>query len=129
MPAPVFFLDRCLGKGAVAQALRAAGVRVEVHDDRFAKDCPDEQWIRAVGKWGWIILTKDKRVRRNSTERRALADAQAVVFMLSSGNSTGAENAAAYAAALAEMTRLFRDGTRPIIAGVSMKGEVKLLQS
>lgn len=34
-PELIFFLDRPLGKHKVAKALRAAGVRVEIHDDHF----------------------------------------------------------------------------------------------
>ena len=32
---PVFFIDRALGKRAVAEALRKAGAIVEIHDDHF----------------------------------------------------------------------------------------------
>ncbi|MDB9513184.1 hypothetical protein PN499_18480 [Kamptonema animale CS-326] len=32
---PVFFIDREEGKWSVADALRQAGVRVEIHDDRL----------------------------------------------------------------------------------------------
>ena len=32
---PVFFIDRALGKLSVADALRQAGVGVEIHDDRL----------------------------------------------------------------------------------------------
>jgi hypothetical protein len=42
--APTFFLDRSLGKNLVAEALRTAGVQVEVHDDHFAPDAKDEDW-------------------------------------------------------------------------------------
>jgi hypothetical protein len=35
---PVFFVDRSLGKHVVPGALRAAGARVEVHDDHFPQN-------------------------------------------------------------------------------------------
>lgn len=41
---PTFYIDRCLGK-SVAAALRAAGADVRVHDDHFAQDARDEDWI------------------------------------------------------------------------------------
>ena len=37
---PVFFIDRSLGRRHVAQALRAAGAVVEIHDDHFPQDAP-----------------------------------------------------------------------------------------
>ena len=45
----VFFVDRSLGKHIVAQALRAAGARVEVHDDHFPQDATDVEWLTCAG--------------------------------------------------------------------------------
>jgi hypothetical protein len=50
----VFFIDRSLGRKAVATALRNAGARVEVHDDHLPQDAKDEEWLRYVGeREGW----------------------------------------------------------------------------
>jgi hypothetical protein len=38
----VFFVDRSLGKRYVPEALRREGVRVEIHEDHFARDARDE---------------------------------------------------------------------------------------
>lgn len=46
----VFFLDRNLGKHLIANALREAGHRVEIHDDHLPIDAPDEDWIALVGQ-------------------------------------------------------------------------------
>jgi hypothetical protein len=32
---------------------------VERHDDYFDADTPDPEWVIAIGKRGWIILTAD----------------------------------------------------------------------
>ena len=56
----------------VAEALRAHGERVVVHDEYFAADAPDVQWLRQVGEKGWVVLTKDARIRTNALERQAL---------------------------------------------------------
>ena len=60
---PVLFLDRNLGKHVIAEALRSAGICVEVHDDHLPIDAPDEDWIALAGRKGWIVLTKDKNIR------------------------------------------------------------------
>ena len=39
----VFFLDRCLGRHVVADALKAAGAEVKVHADFFLEDAPDDE--------------------------------------------------------------------------------------
>src|SRR5438270_11545619 len=67
-----FFLDRCLGKKILASALRAANLKIEVHDDHFAPDAKDEYWLRVVGARGWIVLTSDRRIRYRGPELTAL---------------------------------------------------------
>jgi len=50
LPEPwTFFVDRSLGGRVVADALRVAGEAVEVHDDHFARDAPDQLWLAEVG--------------------------------------------------------------------------------
>ena len=53
----VFFIDRSLGRKAVANALRNAGARVEVHDDHLLQDAKDEEWLQYVGARNWVVLT------------------------------------------------------------------------
>lgn len=67
-----FFIDRSLGKYTVANALRANGANVEIHDDRFPVDAPDVVWLNEIGRFGWIVLSKDERIRRRSHEITAL---------------------------------------------------------
>lgn len=45
-----FYLYRNLGRHSIADALRAVGQGVEVHDDHLPIDAPDEDWIQLVGK-------------------------------------------------------------------------------
>jgi hypothetical protein len=45
----VFFIDRSLGRKAVATALRKVGAQVEVHDDHLPQNAKDEEWLRFVG--------------------------------------------------------------------------------
>jgi hypothetical protein len=48
----LFFVDRSLGKKRIAEAMRAAGAQVHVHDDFFAPGAPDVEWLqRALGLW------------------------------------------------------------------------------
>lgn len=72
-----FFVDRSLGGAFVAAALRAAQQIVVVHDDEFQPDARDVDWLTAVGAKGWIVLTKDARIRTNALEREALLAARA----------------------------------------------------
>jgi hypothetical protein len=71
-----FFLDHQIGRYQVAEMLRAAGAKVEVHLDHFPGDMPDVEWIPEVARRGWVLITKDQNIRRNPLEREAYRAAQ-----------------------------------------------------
>jgi prevent-host-death family protein len=66
-----FFVDRQFGRFIVPEALRAAGAKVEAHDDHFAQNTPDVEWLTQVGKRGWVVISKDQNIRRNPLELAA----------------------------------------------------------
>ena len=55
----VFFIDRCLGKRYIVEALKDTGIPVEIHDDHFPQAAQDVTWMPEVGKRGWIELEED----------------------------------------------------------------------
>ena len=126
---PTFFLDRALGKRKVADALRAIGALVEVHEDHFPSDARDVDWLSEVGKRGWVVLTKDRHIRYRASEKQALIKAGIAVFVLTSGNLTGDEMASAFIAALPRMKKLLRSLKPPFIAKVTRSGIVTLLDT
>jgi hypothetical protein len=120
-------LDECLGSSDVPCALRAAGLRFEVHHQHFAAATSDEDWLTRVGQLGWAVLTKDQRIRRRDAEFRALLAANVAAFVLTSGNLTGAAMGQAFVRAYPRMQKLIRDYARPFVASVDATGSVKLL--
>ena len=115
---PTFYIDRCLGK-AVAAALRAAGASVEAHDNHFAQEASDEVWIPDVAARGWVILTKDKNIRRRHQEREASLLALARIFTLSSGNMRGSVMAEIFVRHLDAMEQVALGLIPPFLAVVS----------
>lgn len=118
---PTFYVDRCLGK-AVARALREAGAIVELHDDYFAQDALDETWIADVARRGWVILTKDKNIRRPRGERESVLTADARIFTLSSGKMRGADMAKLFVRHLADMEQVAMALVPPFVAVVGQDG-------
>ncbi len=100
-----FFLDRALGRKKVAAALREIGVNVEVHEDHYAPDARDQDWLEDVGKKGWVVLTKDRHIRYRVLEKEALMKARVAVFVLTSGNLTGEEMAQAFVTAMPQINK------------------------
>lgn len=128
LPEPfTFFVDRSLGAQSVATALREAGEKVAVHDDHFAINTPDTEWLKAVGQKRWVVLTKDARIRTNAIERDALLVASVAAFMLGRGDANAKSMAAAFVTALPRMKKALRRCDTPFIATVSIEGEVAVV--
>ena len=116
-----FFVDRCLGR-QVGLALRKSGLHVEFHADHFADDADDQTWISEVGRLGWIVLIKDKAIRKRPVERQAVEAAKVRMFTLSSGNMTGKQMADVFVDNRLDMGRFIKDHPPPFIARVSARG-------
>lgn len=122
----VFFVDRSLGAKTVPAALRQANLNVEVHADHFADDAPDALWLIECGKRDWVVLAKDKNIKRNPLERQALFQAGVAAFFLTSANMTGEEMAQAIIKGLTRIANLLHGEKRPFIARISPDGQVEL---
>jgi hypothetical protein len=82
---PEFFFDRSLGRRS-AQLLVDVGWIIHMIADHYPDDAahvPDVAWIEEGCSKGWVLLTKDQRIRYRSHELGAL---QGQLFCLSSGN-------------------------------------------
>lgn len=124
---PVLFLDRCLGRFVVAEALRAAGQQVQLHHDHFGQDAKDPDWLSTVGRKGWVVLTKDRHIRSNQIEIESIIRANVACFNLVSADMDGSQMAQAFAAALKDIRRMLGRIDRPFVANVTRSGAVDLL--
>jgi hypothetical protein len=104
--------------------LTKLGVRFERHLAHFNRGIPDETWLPRVGSEGWILLTADKRIRYNFLEKQALKEHAIREFVLTSGNMSGQDMAAALELALPKMRRLCRKLKPPFVASITRLGEV-----
>lgn len=127
LPEVVLFVDECLGATDVPGTLKAAGIRCEHLRAHFAEGTPDESWLLEVGRRGWVVLTKDRRIRHRQAEFQALLAANVAAFVLTSGNMTGAAMGRAFVLAYPRILKLLRDYERPFVVAVDAAGRVKLL--
>ena len=127
LPEPfTWFIDRSLGTNIVVD-LRAAGFHVEEHSAYFAEDAPDVEWLGKAGELGWVVLTKDKAVRRNALERAAMLASGAACFSLGHGNLRAEQMAQAFVAARQRMEKALRRFEPPMTAVVTATGHVRVL--
>lgn len=126
---PVFFIDHCLGTENVAERLRQQGVDARVMiEEGFREDAEDVAWLPVVASRGWVILTKDKRIRRRAIEHDALVASGAGAFILVAGGLGGDAIADAFVRALPTMVRIWHTRTRPFLATVTAQGKVTLIE-
>jgi hypothetical protein len=120
----VFFIDRSLGVEPIRTELVKSGLVIEIHDDHFARDEDDRNWLGAVGERGWVVFTKDKKLRYRPLEIAALRASKARVFVLTAGNLRGIEIAAVFLKALPRICKILRSHPGPFVARVSQSGHV-----
>lgn len=120
----VFFIDRSLGIEPIRTTLIEAGLSVEIHDAHFKRDEEDRVWLKEVGRCGWVVLTKDQRLRYRPLEIAALRASNARVFVLTAGNLRGQEIAVLFRDALPAITRILNRRSGPFVARVSKSGEI-----
>jgi hypothetical protein len=130
LPEPfTFFIDRSIGGRIVAGALQAQGELVEAHDAHFDKKAPDVEWLATVGSRGWVVISKDDRIRLNELERQALIAADVAAFILGRSDLTGPQMAKIVVTALSAMKRALRRFPPPLIARISARGEVSVFET
>jgi predicted nuclease of predicted toxin-antitoxin system len=128
-PPITFFIDRCLGSKRVVTALREAGLTVEIHEDHFAPDALDVEWLPQVGEREWVVLTKDANISRRTLEKMAVARAGIRLFILASQNLASSEMIDILVQAIEPMKNLVQNHPAPFIAKIYRNHQVAMWQS
>jgi hypothetical protein len=123
----VLYLDENLHNcRPILDVLLRHSIKHERHGEHFPSGTEDSVWLPFVGQRGWILLTKDKRIRFNQLEKTAVRRHRVREFYFSSGNFTGAEMAEILVAALPAMIKTVRKQEPPFIASIAKSGQVSL---
>jgi hypothetical protein len=117
-----FFLDHQIGRYQVAQALREAGAKVEVHLDHFPGDLPDTDWIPKVAARGWVLITKDQNIRRNPLEVAAYRASRLRGFVATGKDMNAQELGTLLVQCLHGMVRRAAGRTGPLLFTISRGG-------
>lgn len=103
-------------------------MQVKTLADVFQKGVKDIDWLTALRGEDWIVLTKDKNIRRRPLEAHALIAANLRVFVVTATDLTGDETGGVLVKALPKIRRLCKKHKAPFIAGVTRMSEVTLLR-
>jgi hypothetical protein len=119
---PQLFVDRCAWSYRLGEALTAQGIPFIPHHERFAPACPDEEWLEVAGKEGWIVLTRDKNIRRKPNELQAFRDHGVIAFVLTGGDATAVDTAALVTSLYTKMMRKAKAVKPPAMFTLTMSG-------
>lgn len=125
-PESIFFLDRAIESKIVIARLREAGAVVEPHSAHFLPDEEDPVWLSEVGAKGWIVFTRDERIRYREAERKALVEAKIKAFVLVAKSLRGSEMAEILVEALPGIRRVIDNNPPPFIAKIYRDASVSL---
>jgi hypothetical protein len=90
-----FYVDLGLGR-TVVELLRENGLDVRSEAEVFGKrpeGVPDVEWLERAGREGWIVLSKDKRLRHDREQQAMMVEHEVKAFVLTSGNLAASEQA------------------------------------
>ena len=91
-------------------------------------DTDDEVWLREAGHRGWIVLTKDDRIRYRPGERDAILDASLRCFCLNpSTRMTGDQMAEVLVLVLPAILAIAAERPGGYIKGVNRQGRIRHL--
>ena len=90
-----FYVDLSLGR-TVVEILRLRGLDVRAELEVFGsrpRGVPDAEWLERAGREGWIVLSKDKRLRHDRDQQAMMVEHGVKAFVLTSGNLRAPEQA------------------------------------
>jgi hypothetical protein len=116
------FIDRCAWSRPLGEALDQLAVPYIAHHQRFAPEAPDEEWLAVAGRESWIVLTRDKHIRRRPSELEAFREHKVIVFVLAAGNASAVETAELVTRLYDKIQRLANQVKPPVMYSVTRSG-------
>lgn len=130
------FVDRNLASGVLLRELREAqithdlGLDIRSHMEEFpefvsVEEVSDAKWLREIGERGWLILSRDLRIRYNDVEKRAIKDSRASFFALTAKKASSRELASIVVKAMNRVVRFAEQHDPPFIARIYRDGRIE----
>lgn len=125
----MLFIDRCAWSAALGRALNEARIGFVAHHAQFAHDTPDETWLAAAAHQGWLVVTRDQRIRYRANELAAMKRARLHVFVFTQGGLTGVETGSILVRCHPAMLRQAAQVAPPAFFSLTRSGEVNRLMA
>jgi hypothetical protein len=106
--------------------LRGADLNVEIHDDHFAQDAPDEQWLMVAGQAGLSLRVMNAFV--TALLRQAIHRAKVRMFVVVAHGHLRIESVAdIFLKALPKVRSITASQEPPFIAKIWREGSVEVI--
>lgn len=130
------FVDRNLASGVLLRELREAqithelGLDIRSHMEEFpefdsVEEVSDAKWLREIGERGWLILSRDLRIRYNDVEKQAIKDSGASFFALTAKKASSKELASIVVKAMNRVVTFAEQHDPPFIARIYRDGRIE----
>lgn len=100
------------------------GAAVRHAGEAFPFGSPDAVWLAGCGTEGWVVLSRDQRIRRRPLELRALRDAGVAAFIFSSGEATAADTADVVKKLLPKLAHMSVSEPKPFLYVFGLSGRL-----
>lgn len=120
--APTLFIDVCAWSHKLGDALTALGAPYIPLTRHFPANTPDEIWLEEIGKRGWILLTRDERIRRRPNELQAFREHGVIGFVLTAGNASAADTAELITRVYSKLIRKAKAAKPPALFTIHISG-------
>lgn len=87
-----------------------------------AAGTPDAEWLAMAGVQGWIVFTRDQRIRVRLLEVQALRTGRVAAFVLTAGQATARATADVILAKLPKILNIARSERRPFLYTITLAG-------
>ncbi len=130
------FVDRNLSSRVLLRELREAqitkdlGLEIRDHVTEFPEfntegEVTDAEWLGEIGERGWLILSRDLKIRYNEVEKQAIKNSGASFFAITAKNVSSRELAEIILKAMNRIVSFAEQHRPPFIALVYRNGQIR----
>ena len=116
----ILYVDECLGRG-IALRLQSEGHDAKPFDEFAGKR--DVDFLPIIGQREWVLLTKDKRIRKNQLEVEAILNAGIRAFVITATSLNHRQIADLVSNALPKITRICQQ-SGPFVYSITSTGSM-----
>lgn len=119
-----FLVDESVGAKILPAVLESLGAQVLTVAATFGQGAPDVEWLTAAGPKGWIVIPRDRMIRKRPLELQALRTAGVRAFAFSGGDQTADAMGELLRLRAVKMANICRSEPAPFLYTITAAGKL-----